>query len=65
MTEQEAEMIKEENERLKQENQALKQLAPKERLYDRIPLSLTAMNRIVGALLVLLVIVLLIALIDR
>lgn len=65
--------IEEENKRLKEENERLrlleeeriKGLAPKERLYDRIPVSLRTMNIIVGVLFAILAAVFVIALLDR
>ena len=49
--------LEEENRRLREENERLASLSPKERLYDRIPLSLKAMDRIIAALCVLFVLV--------
>lgn len=61
--------LKQENERLKAENQRLKEyrasLPPKERLYDRVPLSVKQMDIFIGALLVLLVVVVILGLINR
>ncbi|MEH2931131.1 hypothetical protein D3Z58_07320 [Clostridiaceae bacterium] len=58
-----------ENERLKKENELLKEyqasLPLKERLYDRIPLTVKQMDRIIILLLALLAGVVLLGLIDR
>lgn len=58
-----------ENQRLREENRRLKEyragLSPKERLYDHVPLTVKQMDWIVGGLLVLLVVVLAIALMNR
>lgn len=61
--------LEEENERLKAENQRLKEyrasLPPKERLYDRVPLTVKQMDIFIGFLLVLLVVVVALGLINR
>lgn len=58
-----------ENERLKKENELLKEyqasLPLKERLYDRIPLTVKQMDRIIILLLALLAGVVLLGIIDR
>ena len=65
--------IEEENRRLKEENERLRKaeeerianLAPKERLYEKINVSLRTMNIIVGILFVILAVVMILALLDR
>lgn len=59
-------LLKEENERLRQaEEERIKNLAPKERMYDKIHVSLRTMNIIVGVLFAILIIVLVMGLLDR
>ncbi len=61
--------LEQENERLKKENELLKEyrasLPLKERLYDRIPLTVKQMDWIILALLALLTGVVLLGLLDR
>lgn len=58
-----------ENQRLREENERLKEyrasLPPKERMYDRIPLTVKQMDILIGALLVLLVVVVVLGLMNR
>lgn len=58
-----------ENKRLREENERLKEyragLAPKERMYDHIPLTLKQMDIIIGCLLALLAVVVVLGLINR
>lgn len=73
MTQEELTQIEEENQRLKDENERLKlaeeerikNLGPKERLYDKLNVSLRTMNIIVGVLFVFLFVVLAMGLLDR
>lgn len=73
MTQEELELLEAENQRLKDENEALrlseeerlKSLAPKERLYEKVHVSLGTMNIIVGILFALLAAVLILGLLDR
>lgn len=69
MTEEERKELELENQRLREENERLKEyrasLPPKERLYDRIPLTAKQMDLIIGGLLVLLVAVIVLGLINR
>lgn len=73
MTEEELKAIEEENQRLKEENEQLRLaeearlqgLAPKERLYDKINISLRTMNIIIGVLFVILFVVLALGMLDR
>lgn len=61
--------LEEENERLRKENELLKEyrasLPLKERLYDRIPLNVKQMDRIIVILLAILAGVVILGLIDR
>ena len=69
MTEEELKELELENQRLREENERLKEyrasLPPKERLYDRIPLTVGQMDLIIGGLLILLVAVIVLGLIRR
>lgn len=69
MTEEELKELELENQRLREENERLKEyrasLPPKERLYDRIPLTVKQMDLIIGGLLILLVAVIVLGLIRR
>ena len=65
MTQEEIDKIEEENRKLKEENERLKNLSPKERLYDKVHVSVKTMDMIIGALLVLLVAVIILGLINR
>lgn len=73
MTQEELELLEAENLRLKDENEALrlseeerlKSLGPKERLYEKVHVSLGTMNIIVGILFALLAAVLILGLLDR
>lgn len=49
--------LEEENRRLKEENERLQNLSPKERIYDRVHVSLKTMDRIIAGLCILFVIV--------
>lgn len=69
MTEEELKELELENQRLREENERLKEyrasLPPKERLYDRVPLTLKQMDLVIGGLLVLLVTVIVLGLVNR
>lgn len=69
MTEEELKELELENQRLREENERLKEyrasLPPKERLYDRVPLTLKQMDLVIGGLLVLLVAVIVMGLVNR
>lgn len=73
MTQKEVEVLEKENQRLKEENEQMRlaeeerirNLAPKDRLYDKIHVSLRTMNIIIGVLFVILFVVLAIGLLDR
>lgn len=73
MTEEELKTIEEENARLKEENERLRQaeeerlagLNPKERLYDKIHVSVRTMDIIIGALFVILFVTLAAGLLNR
>jgi len=58
-----------ENKRLREENERLKEyrasLPPKERLYDRVPLTLRQMDFIIGTLLAILAVVVVMGLLNR
>lgn len=58
-----------ENKRLREENERLKEyrasLQPKERLYDRVPLTLRQMDFIIGTLLAILAVVVVMGLLNR
>lgn len=58
--------LKEENERLRQLKEEYRRtLPPKEQLYDRIPVSLKTMDRIIAGLIVLLIVVFIIGMLKR
>lgn len=69
MTEEELKELELENQRLREENERLKEyragLPPKERMYDRIPLTVKQMDLVIGGLLVLLVAVIVMGLMNR
>lgn len=73
MTQEELELVEAENQRLKAENEQLrlaeeervKNLGPKERLYDKLNVSLRTMNIIVGIMFLFLFAVLALGLLDR
>lgn len=69
MTEEELKELELENQRLREENERLKEyrasLPPKERMYDRIPLTVKQMDMIIGGLLLLLTVVIILGLINR
>lgn len=69
MTEEELKELELENQRLREENERLKEyrasLPPKERMYDRIPLTVKQMDLVIGGLLVLLVVVIVMGLMSR
>lgn len=69
MTEEESKELELENQRLREENERLKEyrasLPPKERMYDRIPLTVRQMDIIIGGLLILLVVVIILGLVNR
>lgn len=73
MTQEEVKVLEDENQRLKEENEQMRlaeeerirNLTPKDRLYDKIHVSLRTMNIIIGVLFVILFVVLAIGLLDR
>lgn len=73
MTQEELEAVETENQRLKEENEQLrlaeeerlKSLPTKERLYEKVHVSLRTMNIIVGILFAILAAVLILGLLDR
>ncbi|MEG0565478.1 MAG: hypothetical protein RR590_04550 [Hungatella sp.] len=73
MTQEEREQMEQENQQLKAENEHLRQaeeariqnLNPKERLYDKIHVSLRTMDIIIGVLFVILFMTLLLGLLNR
>lgn len=58
-----------ENKRLREENERLKEyrasLPPKERMYDRVPLTVRQMDIIIGCLLAILAVVVVLGLLNR
>lgn len=58
--------LREENERLKREREEYrKTLSPKERLYDRVNVSVKTMDRIIAVLFILLGVVLVMGIVNR